>query len=340
MTLIRTIEKLGFPFATENPFLFCAHHKDAYPKGNNNLGPAVSLADRNLGNDFTLRDGFRMYHGRSVPGFPEHPHRGFETVTVTIKGYVDHSDSMGAAGRYGDGDVQWMTAGAGCQHAEMFPLIHQDKENPLELFQIWLNLSKKDKFTAPNYNMLWSEDIPEVTVTDRGGRASRVRIIAGTFQGVESLDPAPASWAADPKNHVRILLIRMDPEAELTLPGVSESLSRNLYFYSGDAITIGGESVAPYHRIRLAGEDDATVTAGSDTCLLLLLEGEPIHEPVVQYGPFVMNSSQEIHQAYQDYQRTGFGGWPWPVSDPVHDTGKNRFARYADGRVDRRGPVR
>jgi redox-sensitive bicupin YhaK (pirin superfamily) len=138
--LIINIKPLGFTWETSDPFLFCVHHNDHYPAGNDQLGPAASLKGRNLGQDFTARDGWRMYHGETIPGFPAHPHRGFETVTVVLKGLVDHSDSHGASGRYGNGDVQWMTAGAGLQHSEMFPLLDKNNPNPLELFQIWLNL--------------------------------------------------------------------------------------------------------------------------------------------------------------------------------------------------------
>jgi len=119
------ITPLGFPWETSDPFLFCVHHEDFYPEGNEKMGPKGSLEGRNLGNDFTIKDGYRMYHGETVPGFPAHPHRGFETVTIAQKGLVDHSDSIGAAGRFGDGDVQWMTAGKGVQHSEMFPLLNQ-----------------------------------------------------------------------------------------------------------------------------------------------------------------------------------------------------------------------
>lgn len=338
MSPIFSIDKLDFPFQTENPFLFCVHHKDAYPKGEKDLGPAASLAGRNLGNDFTVRNGYRMYHGHRVPGFPEHPHRGFETVTVTLRGYVDHSDSLGSAGRYGNGDVQWITAGSGCQHAEMFPLIHQDTENPLELFQIWLNLPRKDKITEPAYTMFWSEEIPGVVTADARGNECIVRVIAGSFQGMQASESPAASWAADTAHHVKILVIRMNPDAELFLPGVSESLSRSLYFYDDDEITVGGSRIAPYHRIRLAGDADVTIKAENGRCFLLLLEGEPISEQVVQYGPFVMNSEREIQEAFRDYQRTGFGGWPWSVPVPVHDTGTVRFARYADGTTERRDP--
>jgi len=113
--VIVDVKPLGFTWDTADPFLFCVHHLDRYPPGNDALGPAVSPAGRNLGQDFTVRDGWRMYHGTTVPGFPADAHRGFETVTVVLEGFVDHSDSHGAAGRYGEGDVQWMTAGAaGC----------------------------------------------------------------------------------------------------------------------------------------------------------------------------------------------------------------------------------
>ena len=98
------------------------------------------------GSDFNPHAPYRMYHGDNVPGFPQHPHRGFETVTATMAGLIDHADSVGNAGRYGEGDVQWMTAGSGIVHGEMFPLVHSHKSNHLRLFQIWLNLPQKSKF--------------------------------------------------------------------------------------------------------------------------------------------------------------------------------------------------
>ena len=110
--IVQTVP-LGLHWPTAEPFLFCAHHLDLYPAGNAVFGPQGSLAGRNIGSDFEARDGWRMYHGSTVPGFPEHPHRGFETITFARRGFIDHSDSMGAAARFGRGDVQWMTAGAG-----------------------------------------------------------------------------------------------------------------------------------------------------------------------------------------------------------------------------------
>jgi hypothetical protein len=124
---IKNIKPLGFQWETLDPFLFCVHHEDKFPKGNEKMGPDKSyLNERHIGDDFIIKDGFRMYHGKVVPGFPGHPHRGFETITVVRQGIVDHADSTGASGRYGNGDVQWMTAGKGVQHSEMFPLIKKE----------------------------------------------------------------------------------------------------------------------------------------------------------------------------------------------------------------------
>lgn len=331
------IEKLDFMFETENPFLFCAHHKDAYPKGNDELGPPDSaLLGRNIGNDFEIKDGWRMYHGKKVPGFPAHPHRGFETVTIVLEGFVDHSDSHGAYGRYGNGDVQWMTAGSGLQHSEMFPLVYKDKDNPLHLFQVWLNLPKKDKFTKPYYKMLWAEDIPVIEEIDSNGKKANIRLIAGKYKEVESLDPAPASWANDDKNNVNIWLIKMEPEAVFNIPAVSSTITRNLYYYEGDNIEIGNTTIDFNNRIKLQGDQDVSIKNGNEESNFLLLEGEPIDEPVVARGPFVMNTMEEIREAYMDFQETGFGGWPWERTDPVHSNEETRFAKYSDGTYEKR----
>ena len=192
---VRNIEPLGFQWKALDPFLFCVHHEDFFPKGNDNLGPdSAYLKGRNIGQDFTVKDGFRMYHGRKVPGFPSHPHRGFETVTIVRKGFVDHTDSMKAAGRYGEGDVQWMTAGKGIQHAEMFPLINKDKENTMELFQIWLNLPKKSKMVDPYFSMFWSETIPKGNLDDENNRKTKIEVIAGKINEHQAPAPPPDSW--------------------------------------------------------------------------------------------------------------------------------------------------
>ena len=328
---ISNIQPLGFPWATRDPFLFCVYHADHYPQGNGEFGPDAPLTGRNMGNDFTLKDGWRMYHGRKIPGFPVHPHRGFETVTVVRKGVVDHSDSMGGAGRYGDGDVQWMTAGKGIQHAEMFPLIHTDHPNSLELFQIWLNLPAAQKMVEPYYAMLWKENIPVQLLKDHKAYSIEIEIMAGSVEGISAPDPAPDSWAANPENEVAIWHIRMEAGATWALPPASKEVNRSLYFFSGDKVEIAGQSIASGSGMDLRPDRSLTMVNGEKEGRFLLLQGLPILEPVVNYGPFVMNTKEEIQQTYMDYQQTQFGGWPWSRSDQVHGQ-KERFALHADGR--------
>ncbi|HEX4339209.1 MAG TPA: pirin family protein [Polyangiaceae bacterium] len=329
---------LGFPWVTADPFLFCVHHDDAYPAGDERLGPRASLAGRRLGNDFTVKDGFRMYHGTVVPGFPQHPHRGFETVTIARRGYIDHSDSLGAAARFGRGDVQWLTAGGGIVHAEMFPLLESSAPNPVELFQIWLNLPSKDKLVEPHFAMLWDSNIPRV-VQDEKGRKAEVTVVAGTLDGRVPPSPPPHSWASRPDTDVAIWCIRMDAGATLTLPpAVNDESNRTLYFFRGPSVSVGGHVQTEHAAIAVRSDVELRLEAGAGECELLVLQGRPIGEPVAAHGPFVMNDASEIQQAIRDYQRTQFGGWPWPVDDPVHGKEQGRFARHADGRVERNEP--
>ncbi|HMV44246.1 MAG TPA: pirin family protein [Leptospiraceae bacterium] len=330
---IKGISKMGFQWETRDPFLFCVHHEDYYPKGNSSMGPANQyLQGRNIGMDFEVKDGFRMYHGEKIPGFPNHPHRGFETVTVVRSGFVDHSDSMGASGRYSAGDVQWMTAGAGVQHSEMFPLIKEDEENKLELFQIWLNLPRVNKFVKPHFTMLWNESIPRYTAKDTDGKKIEVEIIAGSLGGMKAPSPPPDSWAADPKNQVAIWIIRLESGAKWTLPASNSSVNRMLYFFRGKSLSVAANTVMPYNNIDLISDQDVLLENGEGEAQLLLLQAKPIGEPVVQYGPFVMNTRQEIQDAFNDFQATHFGGWSWTSSEPVHDRKKGRFAKHADGK--------
>lgn len=329
---------LGFQWPTVDPFLFCVHHLDRYPVADERFGPAASLTGRPLGNDFEGIDGWRMYHGQVVPGFPAHPHRGFETVTYVRQGLVDHSDSLGAAARYGRGDVQWMTAGSGIVHAEMFPLLDRDLPNTTELFQIWINLPAADKMVDPHFSMLWDHDIPRHTVTDARGRTVEVTVIAGALGGSAPPSPPPASWAARADADVAIWHIVMDPGTVFTLPATSGDTIRTLYVFDGPGVAIDGEPVA--------GSTGAVVDAARQAELaaagrveILMLQGRPLGEPVEQYGPFVMNTRAEIQQAFEDYRRTAFGGWPWDRDDPVHGFDGTRFARHADGRVEHAQPV-
>jgi len=329
---ILNIQPLGFMWPTTDPFLFCVHHHDFYPKGNEQLGPDASLKGRNLGQDFSIKDGWRMYHGETIPGFPAHPHRGFETVTVVMEGLVDHSDSHGAAGRYGNGDVQWMTAGSGLQHCEMFPLLKKEEENPLELFQVWLNLPANKKFADPHFAMLWAEAIPKYTNTDSAGKNTEINLVAGHIEDSLAPPPAPDSWAANPENEVAIWTIKMEAGARWSIPVASPEARRTLYFYKGPEIRVAGMGIASYNAIELMPDMEIIVENGGSEAFFLLLQGIPIAEPVVQYGPFVMNTQAEIHQAFSDYRRTQFGGWPWSRYDQVHPREKGHFAKYANGK--------
>ncbi len=331
---IKRIEPLQLPWATEDPYIFCAYHRDLYPAGNESLGPAESLQGRRIGQDFAGKDGWNMYHGKEVPGFPAHPHRGFETVTVVTEGLVDHSDSLGSAGRFGNGDVQWLTSGKGVQHAEMFPLL-SGNQNHFELFQIWLNLPRKDKMAPPHYKMLWREDIPLIEVNE-GGKAE-IRLIAGYYEDHKALDPTRDSWAADPANDMQIWTVRMEPGAKLTLPAPKTQVNRSVYFYKGSSLNADGQIVEANHRIVLDGSGAVELTNGDAEGYFLLLQGKPIAEPVVQYGPFVMNSRDEIQEAFDDYQADQFGGWPWKSLAPTHGKEQGRFALHADGKREEKG---
>ncbi len=333
-TVLR-VRPLGFPWETSDPFLFCVHHDDAYPAGNERMGPAASLAGRRIGQDFEGKDGWRMYHGDVVPGFPQHPHRGFETVTIARRGYIDHSDSLGAAARFGHGDAQWMTAGRGVVHSEMFPLRDRDRPNPVELFQIWLNLPARDKLVEPHFAMLWNRDIPTHVARDAAGKTTHVTLTAGSLAGLTPPAPPPRSWAANRENDVAIWTIRMAPGARWTLPAAARGSNRTLYAFRGAGLRVDDTAVRPPSAVELRAEAEAQLENGPEESELLLLQGRPIGEPIVQHGPFVMNSQAEIQQAFVDYRRTGFGGWPWPSDAPVHERGEGRFAKHADGRVER-----
>lgn len=335
--VVRSVQPLGAPpWDTLDPFLFCVHHDDAYPAGDERMGPATSLAGRQIGSDFAGKDGWRMYHGDVIPGFPQHPHRGFETVTVTRRGFIDHSDSLGATARYGAGDVQWLTAGAGIQHAEMFPLVEREQGNPLELFQIWLNLPAVDKMATPRFAMFWRESIPTVAHTDAGGRATTVSVIAGQLAEASPPSPPPNSWAARADADVAIWSIVMAPGAEWPLPAAKAGTDRMLYAFRGEGLRIGPRAVAGGSAARL-GHEATTLRNGGQASELLLLQGRPIGEPVAAHGPFVMNTRAEIVQAFNDYQRTRFGGWPWNSPGPAHPREAGRFAVHADGRTERVG---
>ncbi|MFF0816488.1 pirin family protein [Rhodococcus sp. NPDC003318] len=327
--------RLGSPWQTVDPFLFVAYHLDAYPEGTADLGPDASLAGRPLGQDFGNPAGWNMYHGRTVPGFPQHPHRGFETVTYVRQGVVDHADSLGATARYGDGDTQWLTTGRGVSHSEMFPLLDRERPNPLELFQIWLNLPAASKTADPHFSMFWSERTPRVTRRDSAGRTTEVTVIAGTLDDTDPPSAPPESWASTESADLAIWHLELDADAEFELPAATgPETHRVLYVYEGSSVRVADSEVGTGTGVLVDASAPVTLTAGAGGIKILLLQGRPIGEPVAQHGPFVMNDATGLQQAFDDYRRTAFGGWPWPADDPVHAADSGRFARHPDGHVD------
>lgn len=328
---------LGAQWPTLDPFLFCAHHRDRYPAANGRMGPAASLAGRSLGQDFAGIDGWNMYHGTDVPGFPPHPHRGFETVTYVREGLIDHADSLGAAARFGRGDVQWMTAGRGVVHSEMFPLLDTEGPNPLELFQIWLNLPRQDKLVDPYFTMFWGDQLPRVGLGEGEGELT---LIAGALEGLVPPQPPPHSWAARPEADVAIWHLRLGGGAGWTMPpAAGRDTVRTVYLFEGEGVQLGPRHVAASTGAVVDSQRAVAVRATAGPVECMVLQARPIGEPVAQYGPFVMNDRAGVEQALADYQRTQFGGWPWPNENPVHERQRGRFARHADGRLEEIEPT-
>ncbi|KDR27166.1 pirin family protein [Caballeronia zhejiangensis] len=229
-------------------------------------------------------------------GVGQHPHRGFETVTIVYQGELEHLDSSGGGGRIGPGDVQWMTAGAGILHEEFHSRAFAKTGGTLEMVQLWVNLPAKDKMTAPGYQTVLATEIPSVALPDGAGQ---VRVIAGDFKG----RPGPARTFTP----IDVWDIRLNRgrTAEFKLPvgrSVALVVLRGQILVNGDMRTVNEAQL-----VLLGAEGtDVRVEAASDATVLLL-SGEPIDEPVAAYGPFVMNTTEEINQAVQDFQNGRFG---------------------------------
>ncbi len=321
------------PWPTNDPFLFCVHHNDNYPLAKKDLSPDASLFGRDMGNDFSNKDGWSMYHGHNIPGFPRHPHRGFETLTVVSKGFIDHADSLGASARYGDGDAQWLTAGDGINHSEMFPLFNRNGNNKLDFFQIWLNLPSYNKRVDPNFQMLWKDEIPKVDSNSNGNKNAEVELVTGNYLGFSAPVAPENSWANDEKNDVAVWIIRLDKKGKFNIPNTKSGANRNLYILKDSNIEVDNQKISGGSMVILDSSKGTTIKNYGSKTKLLLLQGVPINEPVIKYGPFVMNSKSEIEQAFYDYKKTEFGGWKWGDSDPVHGVQKEKFAKLINGDV-------
>ena len=178
--------------------------------------------------------------------------------------------------------------------------------------------------------MLWNEDTPVVKQPDINGVETSVKVIAGELGAVKALDCPPDSWAADKDNHVAIWLIDIPEGGLWTLPSDHPGLNRTLYFFEGESVVLEGVDVSVKEAFVLKSDEAASIQNTGKKARFLLLQGRPIGEHVEQHGPFVMNTRQELQKAFHDYQRTQFGGWPWPRNDQVHDKTKGRFAYHAD----------
>jgi hypothetical protein len=229
-------------------------------------------------------------------GVGQHPHRGFETVTIVYDGEVSHRDSTGAGGTIGPGDVQWMTAGGGIIHEEFHSLSFTKTGGPFRMVQLWVNLPGKNKMSPPGYQSITSADIPVVELNQG---AARVRVIAGDYAGTRG----PARTFSP----VNLWDVRLSRDADVTIE-VPDGHTAMVAVLSGH-LTINGVERAGEGEIVRFEKDGTTAGLHADAdAMLLVLTGEPIVEPVVGYGPFVMNSETEIRQAIDDYNRGRFGG--------------------------------
>jgi len=182
--------------------------------------------------------------------------------------------------------------------------------------------------------MLWDHDIPRVRHTDAAGHSTVVTVIAGSLDAQEPPAPPPHSWASRSEAEVAIWHLHLEAGATWTLPAAADAeLTRMLYLFDGDGLTVAGHRLAASTGAALAADQAVDLVADGPVDALVL-QGRPLQEPVARYGPFVMNTRAEIEQAIADFQRTGFGGWPWPADDPVHGTDPARFARHSDGHLE------
>ena len=255
------------------------------------LTRVIGQPDLDMIDPFLMLDEFRSDSANDyIAGFPQHPHRGFETVTYMLAGRMRHGDNQGNSGLLTPGSVQWMTAGRGILHSEM----PEQEDGLMWGFQLWVNLPAKDKMTAPRYQDIAPEKIPEVN-----GSGSLVRVIAGRFGGVEG----PVSGIATQPTY---LDVRLEQGTALELP-IPAGLRGFVYVYQGQVRA--GESAKALVRgdlgVLTEGET-LKLEASEAPARMIVVAGKPLDEPVVKYGPFVMNTAQQIHEAVNDFRAGRF----------------------------------
>lgn len=240
---------------------------------------------------FLMLDAFRNENPDDyIGGFPDHPHRGFETVTYMIAGRMRHHDSVGNSGLLGPGGAQWMTTGSGLIHSEL----PEQEEGLMEGFQLWLNLPAKNKMVAPSYRDIQPATIPEFTTAD----GIRVRVIAGASHGI-------AGAVQRPDTEPLYLDVHLPAGRRFVQP-IAAGHNAFTYTYRG-SVNIAGTTVSDRHMAILAnnGAGEVCIEASEDA-RVLIIAGQPLKEPIAQYGPFVMNTTEQIHQAMRDYEAGKF----------------------------------
>ncbi len=309
----------------EDPFIFASHHFDLYPVGNERQAPPKEQVDKkDLGNDYYKLFGYRLYTSKMTPGFQLHSHWGYETITLVPQGYVDHFDNLGNQGRYGYGDMQWVTAGGRYHHCEMYPLVHQDRQNPQLVTQIMLNLPLSEKNTPPEVHTVWKEDLVEF---EEDG--CTFTLLVGNFMGRTAEAPSKRSWAADPAHHVTVLRVLMKPGSTFKL-GKTEAASRNIYLTEGGA-TVAGRPYKASTRLKLKTDCEVEITMGDTESEVWLLEGDPIGEKQSRWGPAVLGSDNEVREAVNIIRKEELEEWPWDFVNQKQPLGTERFYRAADG---------
>lgn len=261
-----------------------------------NYIPGAGISQQRI-SPFLLLDfnaAFDFGPSEHIRGVDVHPHKGFETVSIAYKGSVAHHDSAGNSGVIYPGDVQWMTAGGGILHKEYHEEEFSKKGGPFEMVQLWVNLPKKDKSTLAHYQAITKEQMGKIVLPDNAGL---VNVIAGTFNGVKG--------PAETYSSVNLFDIKLEKGAELstTLP---PGYNTALLVINGD-VEVNGASANEHSFVLFKNEGEEIDIKANEDSVLLVLSGEPINEPIASYGPFVMNTQQEIMEAIQEFQSGKFG---------------------------------
>lgn len=255
------------------------------------------ISDRKLVSPFLMLDFNPAYDfgpSEQPRGVDVHPHKGFETVTIAYQGSVAHHDSSGNSGVIHPGDVQWMTAGAGILHKEYHETNFSKAGGPFEMVQLWVNLPKKDKLTAPKYQALEAAKMNKVTLPENGGY---VNVIAGSLNGMKG--------SASTFTPINVYDVKLNAKGNLEFE-TPENHNTFILVINGK-VEINGETADTHQFVIFKNEGESISIKAETDSVLLVLSGEPIDEPIAQYGPFVMNTQEELQEAFQEYQSGKFG---------------------------------